>query len=89
MKQATILWSCVHWIKLGVCMINDNAFVFNRMLGYNTAIYDEVDKKWQFDRINDSSATCFIKFNDNHFAYLQPIAIKNAKSPDIRSRVVI
>ena len=44
MKQATILWSCVHWIKLGVCMINDNAFVFNRMLGYNTAIYDEVDK---------------------------------------------
>ena len=45
-KQATILWSCAHWSKLGVCMINDNAFVFNRMLGYNTAIYDEVDKKW-------------------------------------------
>ena len=50
-KQATILWSCAHWSKLGVCMINDNVFVFNRMLGCNTAIYDEVDKKWQFDRV--------------------------------------
>ena len=44
-KQATILWSCAHWSKLGVCMINDNVFVFNRMLGCYTAIYDEVDKK--------------------------------------------
>ena len=25
-------------------MINDNTFVFDRMLGCNTAIYDEVDK---------------------------------------------
>ena len=25
-------------------MLNGNAFVFNRMLGYNTAIYDDVDK---------------------------------------------
>ena len=43
-KQATILWSCAHWSNPWVCMINDNAFVFNRILGYNTAIYDEVDK---------------------------------------------
>ena len=81
-KQATILWSCAHWSKLGVCMINDNVFVFNRMLCCNTAIYDEVDKKWQFDRVNDSSATCFIKFNVNHFTYLQPIAISKDKDID-------
>ena len=60
------------------------------MLCCYTAIYDEVDKKWQFDRVNDSSATCFIKFNDNHFTYLQPIAIsidkdvdKNLNNPEI------
>ena len=63
-------------------MINDNAFVFNRMLGCNTAIYDEVDKKWQIDRVNDSSATCFVKFNDNHFTYLQPIVISKDKDVD-------
>ena len=51
------------------------------MLGYNTAIYYDVDKKWQLDRVNDSSATCFIKYNDNHFTYLQPIA--NSKDKDV------
>ena len=43
-KKVTIVWSCAYWSKLGVCMINDNAFMFNRMLGYNTAIYYDVDK---------------------------------------------
>ena len=62
-------------------MINDNAFVFNRMLGCNTAIYDDVDKKWQFDRVNDFSATSFVKYNDSHFTYLQPIA--NSKDKDV------
>ena len=38
---------------------------------------------WQFDRVNDSSATCFVKFNDNHFTYLQPIANSNDKDVDI------
>ena len=66
-------------------MINDNAFVFSRMLGCNTAIYDEGDKKWQFDQVNDSSASCFIKFNDNHFTYLQPIANSNDKDVEKNS----
>ena len=44
--KVTILWSCIHWIKLGISMLNDNVFVFNRILGYNIAIYDNVDKKW-------------------------------------------
>ena len=62
--------------------MKDNAFVFNRMLGCNTAIYDEVNKKWQFDRVNDSSVTSFIKFNDDHFTYLQPITISKDKDVD-------
>jgi len=66
-------------------MINDNAFVFSRMLGCYTEIYDEGDKKRQFDRVNDSSATCFIKFNDNHFTYVQPIANSNDKDVDKNS----
>ena len=68
--------------RLEVCMINDNVFVFNRMLGSNTAIYDEGNKKWKIDRVNDSSTTCFVKFNDNHFTYLQPIAISKDKDVD-------
>ena len=43
-KKATILWSCVPWSKLGVSMLNENAFVYNKMLGYNTVIYNDVDK---------------------------------------------
>ena len=43
-KKATILWSCIYLSKPGISMLNDNAFVFNRMLGHNTAIYDDVDK---------------------------------------------
>ena len=44
-KKSTILWSCVHWSKQRIARLNDNAFIFNRMLGYNTAIFDEIDKK--------------------------------------------
>ena len=55
------------------------------MLGCNTAIYDEVDKKWQFDRVNDSSATYFIKYNDNHFTYQQLITISKDKDVDKNS----
>ena len=44
-KKATILWSCTHWSRLGVSMLNDNVFKFKRMLGCNTAIYDDVDRK--------------------------------------------
>ena len=40
---------------------------------------------WQFDRVNDSSATCFVKFNDNHFTYLQPFAIWKDKDFDKKS----
>ena len=38
--------------------------------------------KWQFDRVNDSSALCYIKFSDKHFSYLQPVANTNDKDID-------
>ena len=44
LRKATLLWSCAYWGKEQICRLNDNAFVFNRMLGYNTAIFDEIDK---------------------------------------------
>ena len=43
-KKATILWSCDYWSKERICRLDDNALVFNRMLGYNIAIFDEIDK---------------------------------------------
>ena len=43
-KKATLLWSCAYWGKERISRLNDNAFVFNRMLGYNTVIFDEIDK---------------------------------------------
>ena len=39
---------------------NDNTFVFNRILGYNAALFDDVDNKYQCDRVNDVSTTCYI-----------------------------
>ena len=44
------------------------------MLGYNTSLYDDVDNKWQFDRVNDLSATCYIKYSKNHYTYIQPLS---------------
>ena len=25
-KKVSILWSCIHWSKLGICRLKDNAF---------------------------------------------------------------
>ena len=58
-------------------------FFKNRMLGYNIAIYDDDDNEWQFDRVNDSSVTCYIKFSDKNFTYLQSVANTNDKDVDI------
>ena len=53
------------------------------MLGCNTAIFDKIDKKWQYDRVNDLAATCYIKFKDSHFTYLQPVANIEDKDIDV------
>ena len=44
------------------------------MLGYNTAFYDNIDNKWTFDRVNDLSATYFIKYSNKHYTYIQPLS---------------
>ena len=35
-SKANVLWNLVNWSNNTVMCCNDNAFVFNRMLGYNT-----------------------------------------------------
>ena len=44
------------------------------MLGYNTALYDDVDNKWQFDRVHDLPVTCYIKYSKHHYTYIQPLS---------------
>ena len=73
-KKVTILWSVAHWGQYVVCRTNDNAFIFNRILSYNTALYDDKHNKWEFHRVNDLSATCYIKHSKNHFTYMQPLS---------------
>ena len=52
---------------------NGNVFVFNRMLGYNTAFYCEDTEQWYWDEVNSLAATCYIKFKHEHFEYIQPL----------------
>ena len=52
---------------------NDNAFVFNRMLGYNTAFFDNDTKDQPLDEVNPNVATCYVQFGNNHFDYIQPL----------------
>ena len=44
-KKSTILWSDVHYGQYPLYCSNDNAFVFNRMIDYNTSLFDDLDKK--------------------------------------------
>ena len=53
--------------------INDSVFVFNRMLGYNTAFYDIRTKHWYWDEVKTQAATCYIKFDQHYFEYIQPL----------------
>ena len=52
---------------------NDNAFVFNRILGYNTVFYDLDIKHWYWDEVNSQIATYYIKFSEYHYDYIQPL----------------
>ena len=45
LKKTTILLSVVYWGQYAVFRTNNNAFIFNLMLGYNTALYDDIDNK--------------------------------------------
>ena len=70
----------MHLCQYSIYRTNDNTFVFNRILGYNTVLYDDVEQKWQFDRVNYFSATCYIKYSKNHYSYIQPVANHNEKN---------
>ena len=57
---------------------NDNVFVYNRMLGYNTSFYDVDTNDWYWDEVQSQAATCYIKFGEQHFEYIQPLRPDNA-----------
>ena len=46
LEKATILCSVVHWDQYAIYRTNDNAFIFNWILGNNTSLYDDIDNKW-------------------------------------------
>ena len=70
-KETTILWNLVNWSNANITMrFNDNAFMFNRMLGYNTAFYCEDTEQWYWDEVNSLAATCYIKFSEQHYEYI-------------------
>ena len=72
-KHATVLWNLVKWSNTTIMRTNDNAFVFNRILGYNTAFYDVDTKDWYWDEVYSQAATCYIKFSEHHYDYIQPL----------------
>ena len=86
---ANILWNLVNWSKNTVIRCNDNGFFFNRMLGYNTAFFDYVTKDWYWGDVNPVAATCYIKFGDNHFEYLQPLRPYNGVICPIKDNEII
>ena len=68
---------------------NDNVFVFNRMLRYNTAFYDVDTKDWYWDEVNSQVATCYIKFGEHYFEYMQPLRPHNVSFVPIKDNKVI
>ena len=76
-KKASVLWNVVNWSNKPEMRWNDNVFVFDRMLGYNTAFYDIRTRDWQWGEVNHKSATCYIKYGNKHFGYIQPIYSDN------------
>ena len=73
LKHATVLWNLVNWSNTTIMRTNDNVFVFNRMIGYNTSFYDVDTKHWYQDEVNSQAATCYIKFSEKHYDYIQPL----------------
>ena len=49
-------------------------------VSYNTTLYDDADKQWKWDRVNDSSETCYIKYSKNYYSYIQSTAHMNEQS---------
>ena len=45
MKKGTIFWSIGYCGQYPSCRTIDNAFIFNRILGYNSVLFDDIDQK--------------------------------------------
>ena len=73
LKHATVLWNLVKWLNTTIMRCNDNAFVYNRILGYNTACYDLDTNYWYWDEVHFQATTCYIKFSTQHYDYIQPL----------------
>ena len=89
LRHATVLWNVVNWSNNEIIRCNDNAFVFNIILGYNTAFYDINTKDWYWDEVNSQSATCYIKFGEQHYNYIQPLRPRNVSFVSIKNNEVI
>ena len=89
LKYATVLWNLVNWFNNEIMRCNNNAFAFNRMIGYNTAFYDINTKDWYWDEVNSQSATCYIKFGEQHYNYIQPLRPRNVSFVSIKNNEVI
>jgi len=89
LKHATVLWNLVSWSNTKMMHCNDNAFVFNRLLGYNIAFYDLGAKYWYWDKVNSQAATCYIKFSEKHYDYIQPLCPHTLSLDQINDRELI
>ena len=65
----TTLWNLVNWSNTEIVRCNDIEFIFNRMIGYNTAFYDIDNEYWYLDEVNSQAETCYIKFRKKYFEY--------------------
>ena len=52
LKKASVLWNVVKWSNKPKIRCNDDAFVFNRILGYNISFYDDDINDWCCDEVN-------------------------------------
>ena len=77
LKKASVLWNVVSWSNNPEMRYNDNRFVFNIMLGYNTSFHDNETNDWYWDEVNQKAATSYIKFSKRHFDNIQPIRPDN------------
>ena len=89
LKHATVLWNLVKWSNTKIMSCNDNAFVFNRMLGYNTSFYDLDTKYWYWDEVISQVSTCYIKFSQKHYDYIQPLRSRTVSLDPINDKELI
>ena len=67
----------MHLGQYATCRPNDSVITFNWMLGYNNVLYNDVDNKLQWDRVNYLSATVYIKYSEKNYTYIQPMTNMN------------